>query len=195
VQHDVRLPNSASRHRIRTTLPYRAPPLAFRFEPPKPDVAPPRAHLQPRPSRTTASLPARRAAFRSFEQPPSTLSRAPREPSAAPRASRAALPVSRASPGSQGDALAAPRTPRRPPRSLARTPGGSPRTRSASPHRSRSAYLTARASPRSPRPPPRRARGSPPTRCRARCDPGGNRGRRCRCRSWRASTRGGAYAA
>jgi hypothetical protein len=102
----------------------------------------PGPRARPRPSTTTASLPANQASLRSFDRPLSIPSRTPREPSASPRAYREAPPVSRASPASPRDALAPHRTLRRPPGSLARTPGGSPRARSPSPRRSRGAYFT-----------------------------------------------------
>src|ERR1019366_9237582 len=70
-----------SRHGIRATLRHRARPLPLRLEPtgllaaplsatvepPQPFVAPPRQLLEPRPSTTTAALPACRAALRTFD--------------------------------------------------------------------------------------------------------------------------------
>jgi hypothetical protein len=90
-----------------------AAPPSLQGPPPDPDVAPPYPRQEPPCFRATAALPARRAALRTFDEPPSIPEAARGEPSAASRASRASLPVPRASLSVRRASLAVPRGARR----------------------------------------------------------------------------------
>jgi len=78
----------------------------FLVAPPSAQRAPPRPFLERLHFKTTAAVPARRAALRMEGAQRSTPSAARRAPRAAPPASFASLPTSRASPGAHADALA-----------------------------------------------------------------------------------------